>query len=1227
MSKHIPLTRKITLTDKCGRQRIETEAIVDTGSAVSLIIYNLVSKFDIKHEANLPQLRGAFNGHVNEILGKTTLFLTLDGIRQPIEFLVIATAQFKCIIGWPAIQQLGLQLSYEGIFTRERRIFGKTASNSIKLVNSIRKEDVVKVYNINISKNTGFSAINLGGGVFEEASSGLVYTTFAQKPSLTHNFLASPDLVATPTEKPTLHKESILRNIREAFEQNKFEIDESIPASFKGRIQALILENYECISLSKEEIGNVPSWIDEFRQEFITEEPVPCQIFNVNPVKAKFLSEELSKLVKMKVLREVKARTVTSKVLAVPKKCGELRMVSDLRVTNKHTKPANLILPRLDQIAQKLMGHKYYVSFDVQKAYWSVTVPEDQRKWFTLQCPQTHKVYEWVKMPMGAKNAASVFTHLLQIHLVNDLNDVVTVYIDDVNYGINDLEQGYQILKKLLERLKKLNLKIGMNKIKLFTTELVAFGVKFDLDGMKPTDKRIKALLEQKVPIDKKGLHRALASLNYFRSFIPGFSAKAARMYGLIGDKATYNQEVVNKDWPTLIRATSEVIKIQVPDFTKPMILSTDASEYGLGMVLTQEASDGGRKIIGCHSQGLGKSEKLWAIAQKELVGIYKGLVHFEHLIFNNLVIIETDNNSIYWILKLRIGSIEINRRLPAVRHLLYISSFNYEIRHVSGQEPSFLLSDFLSRNNYELGEQSHFVLGRTSKEPLLQLKAIINGKYDTVPVNVVEFGDSPTDRVLSAHKLEKPAEEIKKLIGLAQSESKFCKTMIENPKGMYKAVDGILFRATVHGLYIVCPRFYTKQVLSYLHDDTHESVRTTINKINANQIWLFRKYYSVASYIQNCKKCDPARSRACLKAENRTVNRPWKPFDVVGVDLMNIGKIFVVVLVDHFSDFIVCRVLKDGTSEEIKPALADIFCHYGIPHTLVQDNGGNLNSAVMMQFYDNLGIYVSRSSVNNSRGNNRSEAAVGRLSSRLRIFGSDNGNLQLNLYIIAHKLNLEKRPGKRHTAFEIMFARKGSWVLQLPELSQARYYAQDKSLKMLFDSANEIRDEMMKVIEKRRENIQKVPEINNISKGDRVRIRKFAVDAIKKEFRPFSETTWEVVSVNRFTNTCLLKEISEPGYQPRIRRVHKRFLRRIRKPIEGWSDDFVPDTPNDMVGHAVKPKAVDNDQQGNEKSDQDKKEDPQREELKTRNQFKSEFGEKKTPRIHKMTLRTRKNN
>lgn len=1158
MHDFTPLTRRITLTNEKGDKRIEVNTVIDTGAAVSLILFDLVEKWEIDRDADVPKLRGAFEGGYTETIGKIVLFILIDGIRRPIEFLVVTRAQSKCIIGWPTISHLKLQLSHQGVLTHEKRIFGKRITESINLIKAFdeNRQDI-QVYNINVSEINPTSAIDLGQGIFEDAGSGLVYTTNEHKPRITHNFLASKDLVEVPTAKKPVNLTATRAAVAKAFDENKFGMDPRLPEEFRKRVRTLLLENCECISLSKNEVGNVPTWVDEFHQEFTVKDPVPCKVYPVNAIKSKFLGEEIQKLVDMKVLQVVKYRTITSNVLAVPKKDKELRMVSDLRVTNKVTKPANLILPRLDQVAQKLMGHRHYVSFDVQKAYWSVTVPKAQRKWFTIQCPQTHKVLEWVKMPMGAKNAASVFSHLLQIHLVGEMNETVTVYIDDCNYGINDIEDGIKILRKLLIRLRKLNLKIGINKIQLFATDLEAFGFHFNQSGMRPIGTRITALMELAIPTDKKLLHRGLASLNYFRNFIPGFSMKAAKMYELIGEKASYKQNIVNEEWPILIKAVSDVIQIQKPDYTKPFILSTDASEYGMGMVLTQATENNGRIIIGCNSQGLSKSEKLWAIAQKELYAIYKGLVTFEHILFNNVVIIETDNCAIYWLLKLRIGSVEINKRLPAVRHLLYISTFDFEIRHVSGQEPSFLLSDFLSRHNYELGPESKFVLGSTSKQPLVQLKAIINGKYDTVPVNMIQYGDSGVDNVLKAHKMGKSVEQIHKIIALAQEESKFCKRMMENPTPQYKVIDGVLFRTSVRGLLIVCPKFYTHKLMSHLHDDLHEGIRATIHKVNSYSIWMFRKYQHIQSYIQNCKVCDPAKSRPCLKATNRTVNKPWQPFDIVGVDLMNIGKNFVLVLVDHFSEFLICRLLKEGTSEEIKAALADIFCHYGVPHTLVQDNGSNLNSAVMIQFYENLGIYVSNSTAYNSRANTKSEYGINRLSSRLRIFGTENGNMQLNLYIITHKLNLEKRPERRHSAFEIMFARGNSWIMQLPELSRASYHAQEKNLKALFDSANEIRNEILGIMERRRKNLTAEPVQSKLKTGDYVRIKKMKVDTIKKGFRPFSETIWEVKSVNRFTNTCIVKEITEQGYQPRIRKIHKRFLRKVRAPIKTQDDDF----------------------------------------------------------------------
>ena len=1161
MTDRTPLTRKVVLSDERNKRRICAKMVVDTGAGVSLIVYDLVSQLKVQNARNAPNLHGAFEGGTVEIVGQITLYLLIDDIRVPVDFYVLDKAQFQCLIGWPTIHKLKLHLSHKGIFTNENRIFGKPVMEHVKFIcqENIDYHDGTlrtAVYNVSISHREKNTAIDLGDGVFVEAQSGELRTNTGRDPKITHNFLASSDIVATPTTTPKRDEKAVLHAINESFKKNKFDIDSSLPREFVDKVKALLCRYSDCVAISKDEVGHIPRYVEEMSQEFTVEEPVGCAVYPVNPIKADFLCGEIEKLENLGVIEETRTKIVTSNLLAVPKKSGEMRACADLRVPNLYTKPTNLILPRIDQIAPTLMGRKYFIAFDMQKAYWSLTIPKSQRRWYTFQCPKCFRLYQWTRGCMGGVNTGTVYSHMVQMHVIQGLNDYATCYIDDCHIAFNDIHKGFEVFETILKRLVKHNLKIGIGKIRLFARQIEAFGFFFNELGMKPTDERIKTLKNTPVPVNKKNLLSGLASFNYFRDFIPNFSTLAAELYAETTDKAEYNQAVVDKRWPILVNSLCNAIQIQKPNYDYPMILTTDASNFGMGMVLSQNIGDK-RVIIACHSKALGKSEKLWAIAQKELLAIYTGLVKFESMLFNQVVIIETDNAAIFWLLRLRIGSVEINKRLPAVRCLLYISTFHYEVKHLSGKEPSFLLSDFLSRNGYELGEESKFVMGRTSKEPLLQLRAIVDGKYDNVPILTVNQSDD-VDHLLKKHPLDINVNEIKKCIILAQLESKFCRRLMANPEKSYKVINGELHRETIDGYFLVCPPHYTREVLDMVHQSLHEGIRPTIAKLNHYRIWIFKKYSMVTSYIQNCKKCDPAKSGPCLKAENRTVARPHQPFDLIHLDLMQVGPRYIVIVVDSLSHYIIGRVLDDGTSPKIKAALADIFCHFGLPHTVVQDNAANLNSAVMQQFYNDLGIHVSNSSPFNSRGNSLAELSVLRVSKGMKTFGAENGNIHLNLYLLIHKLNLEKRPNRRNSAFEIMFARRSSWILQLPDLSKVRYYAQEKSLKMLYDTANEIRNQQLKIIESRRNHLSKKSRTAHLKKGEHVRLKNFVMNTNKKSFRPFSENVWEILAVNTFTNTCIVREIVESGYQPRIRRIHKRFLRKVKSVPDQQSDDFV---------------------------------------------------------------------
>ena len=238
----------------------------------------------------------------------------------------------------------------------------------------------------------------------------------------------------------------------------------------------------------------------------------------------------------------------------------------------------------------------------------------------------------------------------------------------------------------------------------------------------------------------------------------------------------------------------------------------------------------------------------------------------------------------------------------------------------------------------------------------------------------------------------------------------------------------------------------------------------------------------------------------------------------------------------------------------------------------------------------------------------------------------------------MTHKVNLEVPKNRKYSPFHVMFCRDSSWVLQCPDLTRIKREAQSKDLKMLFDTAKEIQKEMLDQVDKRRKNLVRTVEAPKLKKNDKVRIKKFAVgkDVNKKEFRPFSECTWTVRNINPFTNTCLVMEDVEDGFQPRQRRIHARFLRKILPVIDSKGDDLSlsPMTETEEPGEEPLKGEVNDDKQIYEDelpSDQTKTKEKRRNNVTTK-QIKKKLEKKQVRKKtaiehsrHPMKLRSRK--
>ena len=82
----------------------------------------------------------------------------------------------------------------------------------------------------------------------------------------------------------------------------------------------------------------------------------------------------------------------------------------------------------------------------------------------------------------------------------------------------------------------------------------------------------IRAMEEWQAPTKVSGLRSFLGLVNYYRRFIVSYSKRAAQLKNLLKRK----------------RAVIDDPVLQLPDYTKPFEVHTDASDYAIGGVLVQ---------------------------------------------------------------------------------------------------------------------------------------------------------------------------------------------------------------------------------------------------------------------------------------------------------------------------------------------------------------------------------------------------------------------------------------------------------------------------------------------------------------------------------------------------------------------------------------------------------------------------------------------------------------
>lgn len=116
---------------------------------------------------------------------------------------------------------------------------------------------------------------------------------------------------------------------------------------------------------------------------------------------------------------------------------------------------------------------------------------------------------------------------------------------------------------------------------------------------------------------------------------------------------------------------------LQYPDFTKPFVLTTDASNIALGAVLSQ-GRIGNDKPICFASRTLSESEINYSTIEKELLAIIWAK-YFRPYLFGRKFQIVTDHRPLTWLMSLK------EPKSKLVRWRLKLEEYDYEIIYKKG--------------------------------------------------------------------------------------------------------------------------------------------------------------------------------------------------------------------------------------------------------------------------------------------------------------------------------------------------------------------------------------------------------------------------------------------------------------------------------------------------------------------------------------------------------------
>lgn len=652
--------------------------------------------------------------------------------------------------------------------------------------------------------------------------------------------------------------------------------------------------------------------------------PIKQRFYPVSPAVEKLMFAEIDRMLALGVIEP--SQSAWSSPMRLVIKPQKVRLCLDARKLNSVTKKDAYPLPSIEGIFARLPKANIISKLDLKDAYWQIGLSDDSKPLTAFTVPG-RPLYQFVVMPFGLCNAPQTMCRLIDEIIPPELRNSVFGYLDDLIIVSEDFESHLTLLVRISEQFRRANLTLNIAKSKFCVTQVQYLGYVIGNGGITTDPQKISAIINWPVPKTIKQVRGFLGLTGWYRRFIDNFSSVVFPITEVLSTKRKFCwTSEAQKAFENVKKLLTTAPVLINPDFSKKFYVHCDASDCGIGAVLVQLDEEGNEKPVAYMSRKLNTSQRNYSVTERECLAAVEAIKRFRCYLELHEFEIITDHSSLVWLMK----QPDLTGRLA--RWVFKLQSFKFHVSHRKGKDN--IVPDALSR----IGCEEISSLCATLPELDLNSPHFLDPEYVNLKEKIInESFKYPDIKVVENYVYIRTDH----YSGEETQEEKCWK------------------------LWIPCN--LRNDVIKRAHDDPIASHGGMVKTIE-----LIRRYFywpglvkDVREYIRNCDVCK------CTKAPNQILKPEMgkqalsaRPLQRLYIDLLGpyprskSGYIGLLIVLDHLTKFHWLFPMKKFTSPIIMEYLEkQIFHTFGVPETIVSDNGSQFRANDFNAFLTSYGI------------------------------------------------------------------------------------------------------------------------------------------------------------------------------------------------------------------------------------------------------------------------------